>query len=137
MRTYKVTVTRDDKWWMIAIPELMGHVGASGATNVGDTTQARRLAEVPAQALDFICTVTDAAPSSVSVEISIEVDGIDVSGRVAKARHDREMADQYGATAAAEVRQLARDLASHGVPVRDVGEVLGVSFQRAQQLITA
>lgn len=137
MRTYKVTVTRDDKWWMIAIPELMGHVGTSGAMNVGDTTQARRLAEVPAQALDFICTVTDAAPSSVSVEITIDVDGIDVSGRIAKARHDRELADQYGAIAAAEVRQLARDLASHGVPVRDVGEVLGVSFQRAQQLITA
>lgn len=32
---------------------------------------------------------------------------------------------------------LARELAAHGVSVRDVGDVLGVSFQRAQQLINA
>lgn len=75
MRTYKVSVTRDDRWWLITVPELLGHVGASGAVNVGDTTQARRLADVPAQARDLICTVTDAAPAEVGVNIKIEVDG--------------------------------------------------------------
>lgn len=137
MRTYKVNVTRDDRWWMITVPELLGHVGASGAVNVGDTTQARRLADVPSQARDFICTVTDAAPSEVGVDITIEVDGIDVSARAGKAAGDRRLAEEYAATATAEARALARDLAARGVTVRDVGEVLGVSFQRAQQLISA
>ena len=137
MRKYKVKVTRDDRWWMITVPELLGHVGAFGAVNVGDTTQARRLVDVPSQARDFICTVTDAAPSEVGVDITIEVDGIDVSARAGKAAVDRRLAEEYAAAATAEARALARDLAAHGVTVRDVGEVLGVSFQRAQQLISA
>ena len=36
-----------------------------------------------------------------------------------------------------EARELARELADRGVSIRDVGEALGVSFQRAQQLIAA
>lgn len=77
MHTYKVNVERDDRWWMITVPELMGHVSASGAINVGDTTQARRISEIHSQAHDFICTVTDQAPSEVAVDITITVDGIE------------------------------------------------------------
>ena len=61
MHTYKVTVTRDDRWWMVTVPELNGYVAPGGAINMSDTTQARRLSEVPSQAVDFICTVTDSA----------------------------------------------------------------------------
>lgn len=136
MHTYKATVTRDGKWWMVEVPELDGYVTPSGSVNVGAVTQARRLAEVASQAKDFICTVTDAAPSEVGVDVTVTVDGIDVTGRAAKVVEDRELADQYAAAAAAEARELARDLAAAGVAVRDVGEVLGVSFQRAQQLIS-
>jgi hypothetical protein len=137
MHTYKVEVTRDDRWWMIRVPELEGFVTPSGAINVGDTTQARRLSEVRGQAVDFICTVTDSAPSEVDVHITLTVDGLDVTGRAAKVAADREAAERAAAAAAAGARALARDLAAHGVAVRDVGEVLGVSFQRAQQLISA
>lgn len=137
MHTYEVTVTRDDKWWMVTVPELDRYVGADGSINLSTTTQARRLAEVPGQARDFICTVTDAAPSEVGMNITICVDGIDVSARADKARSDRELAERQAAAAQKEARDLARDLAAHGVAVRDVGEVLGVSFQRAQQLISA
>ncbi len=38
---------------------------------------------------------------------------------------------EHAAAAQAEARQLARALAAHGVAVRDVGEMLGVSFHRA------
>lgn len=137
MHTYKVEVTRDDRWWMITVPELAGHVCADGAINLSTTTQARRLTDVPSQAVDFICTVTDSAPSEVAVGITIEIDGIDVSGRAEQVRDDRELAERHAAAAQEQARSLARDLAAHGVAVRDVGEVLGVSFQRAQQLISA
>ncbi|MGF2943838.1 HicB family toxin-antitoxin system [Mycobacterium sp. Lab-001] len=137
MHTYRVNATRDGKWWMITVPELRRYVTSDGAINLSDTTQARRLSEVPNQARDFICTVIDKAPSEVGLDITIEVDGIDITARANKLRHDRELADRYTEIAQAEAKALARDLASHGVAVRDVGEVLGMSFQRAQQLISA
>ncbi|WP_018601943.1 hypothetical protein [Mycobacterium sp. 155] len=136
MHTYQVNVTRDDRWWMITVPELAGYVAVNGTINLSDTTQARRIAEVPGIAVDFICTVTDSAPSEVGVDITIEVDGIDVSAEAKKVARNRELAEQHAAAARAEARKLARDLAAHGVAVRDVGEMLGVSFQRAQQLIS-
>lgn len=137
MHTYQVNVTREGKWWMVTVPELDRFVGADGAINLSTTTQARRLVEVRSQAVDFICTVTDAAPSEVGVRITIAVDGIDVTTRAEKAARNRELAEQHAAAAQTEARELARELAAHGVAVRDVGEVLGVSFQRAQQMISA
>lgn len=137
MHTYKVNVTREDKWWIITVPELDGYITADGAINLSDTTQARRLADVPKEAADFICTVTDSAPSAVKLEITIAVDDIDVTAGAEKVAHNRELAERHAEDAQVAARTLARNLAAHGVPVRDVGEVLGVSFQRAQQLINA
>lgn len=137
MHTYQVNVTRDDRWWMITVPELAGYVSADGAINLSDTTQARRISEVSSQARDFICTVTDKAPSEVGMNITLTVDGIDVTTRTSKIASDRELAERHAAAAQADAKQLARDLAARGIAVRDVGEVLGVSFQRAQQLISA
>lgn len=136
MHTYQVNVTRDDRWWMITVPELDGYVGADGAINLSDTTQARRISEVRSQAVDFICTVTDSAPSEVAVNISIEVDGLAVTAAAQKLANEREAAERQMAAYQADARELARALADHGIAVRDVGEVLGVSFQRAQQLIS-
>jgi len=63
MHTYKATVSREGKWWIIGVPELKGYVTTDGAVNVGDVTQARRKSEIHSQAVDFICTVTGAEPS--------------------------------------------------------------------------
>ncbi|ORA57247.1 hypothetical protein [Mycobacteroides franklinii] len=136
MATYDVKVTRDGKWWMIHVPALRGFKDASGAENLSDVTQARRLSDVPTQARDFICTVTDVAPSEVELSISISVDELDVSARAEKVRTDRELGERYAAASRDEAQALARDLAARGVAVRDVGDVLGLSFQRAQQLIS-
>jgi hypothetical protein len=38
------------------------------------------------------------------------------------------------AEAAAEARLAAKELHDQGVPVRDIGRALGVSYQRAHQL---
>lgn len=136
MSKYQVNVTRDERWWMIEVPELDGYVGADGATNLSTITQARRLADVPNEARDFICTITDKAPSEVNININISIADINVTARAMKVARDREAAERHSAAAQAEAKGLARDLAAAGVAVRDVGEVLGVSFQRAQQLIS-
>ena len=47
MKTYEVTVSRDERWWMVAVPEL------------GGVTQARRLDEVERMAREYIAVSTD------------------------------------------------------------------------------
>ncbi|HPX37711.1 MAG TPA: HicB family toxin-antitoxin system [Mycobacterium sp.] len=136
MHTYKVSVTRDGKWWMVDVPELDGYVSADGTVNVGSLTQARRLSEVSSQAVDYICTVTDQRRSEVAVDVRVTVDGIDVTAEAKRLTEERRLADQHAAAARDCAENLARELAAHGVAVRDVGDVLGVSFQRAQQLIS-
>lgn len=135
--TYTVHVTRDDRWWMITVPELDGYVTKTGAINIGDTTQARRVSEIETQARDLICTVTDSAPSEVAMDITITINGFDITKQAKRVREDREEAERLAALAASSAKGLAQDLAAYRVPVRDVGEVLGVSFQRAQQLINS
>lgn len=135
MTTYRVNVHREGRWWIITVPDLDGYRTDDGMVNSGSTTQARRLADVETEARDFVCTVTDAAPSAVSLDVHIDIDGFDVTRESARlrdlrdqaARLDRELGDVQAA--------LARRLAERNVPVRDIGTALGVSYQRAHQLV--
>lgn len=136
MTSYTATVTRDGRWWMITIDALAGHRSADGAVNLSTTTQARRLADVPAEARDFICTVTDSAPSDVDVQFTVNVEGFDATGAAEDVRRHRQLATEHAEAAKRNAQALARQLAAHGVAVRDIGELLDLSYQRAQQLIT-
>jgi hypothetical protein len=124
--TYTVTVTRDGKWWMVSIPGLSG------------LTQARRLSEAGLMAREWIALALGVPVADVDVEVTVAaVGGVDVSGRLGAIRAQREGAAVMEREAAAGAAQLAKDLADAGVPVRDIGAALGVSFQRAHQLVTA
>lgn len=67
MQTFDIEVTREDRWWIITVPELDGYRDADGAINVGITTQARHEGEIDAMARDFIATVIDVSVESVVV----------------------------------------------------------------------
>ncbi|WP_336671697.1 hypothetical protein [Tsukamurella sp. USMM236] len=69
MTTYRVNVHRDDRWWMIDVPELEGYRTAGGAINVGTVTQARRYADIEQEARDFICAVVGVEPAAVELAI--------------------------------------------------------------------
>ncbi|GAA4474199.1 hypothetical protein GCM10023094_09390 [Rhodococcus olei] len=125
MSTYRVEVTREGKWWMVAIPELDG------------LTQARRLSESDLMAREYIAVTTGTALADVTVDITVKVDGIDAGNRAAEIRREREAAAKLEAQALAESKRLAHDLADLEVPVRDIGELLGVTFQRASQLVNS
>ncbi|HWD82904.1 MAG TPA: hypothetical protein VG497_28580 [Kribbella sp.] len=58
MKTYEVTVRREGRWWMVAVPELDG------------LTQARRLDEVEQVAREYIAVSTDVPLSKVAVEVT-------------------------------------------------------------------
>lgn len=74
------------------------------------------------------------------LEESVEVDVIPVISEstrrhmtaAAEARTEYEEAQKR---AARESRAAARELAKAGLSMRDIGKVMGVSFQRAQQLV--
>lgn len=135
MTTFKVSVTREDRWWVVTIPELDGYRTAAGTINVGASTQARRFADITREASDYIATVTDLPFSKIALAVTVAVDDVDVTERAARVRADRAEAEQVSARAQLGARELAKALVARGVTVRDVGEVLGVSFQRAHQLI--
>jgi hypothetical protein len=61
--------------------------------------------------------------------------GTEVRAELARARDLRRQAERTQAEAATLVRDVARKLREQGLSVADVGTVLGVSFQRASQLL--
>ncbi len=126
MTNYAVTVTREGKWWMIAVPELDG------------LTQARRLSEVETMARSLIAVTLDVPVDSFTITCSVQVVGsVAVADRLRELEAERaELAAMERHVRADQIR-LARDLAAQHLPVRDIGAALGVSFQRAQQLVAS
>ena len=123
-KNYAVSVTREGKWWMVHVPDIDG------------LTQARRLDETAAMATSLIA-VTLGIPAA-AVHITVTVDLPDsVTTHIGRAAALRATAAQAQGDAAKEIRAAATELKSAGLPLRDIGEVLGVSYQRAHQLVTA
>ena len=122
--TYTATVAREGRWWMIAVPDVDG------------ITQARRLTDVPTMARELIAVSLNIPADDVDVTIVHQpVDGIDVDGEVAAIRAARQRAADLEHATSERAQALARDLAAHDIPLRDVGAILGVSHQRAHQLV--
>lgn len=123
--TYDVEVTRDGRWWMIAIPALDG------------LTQTRRLAEAAAEAIDYIAVTTDVPKSSVSVELHVRVDDLDATAEAESTRALKTRAEELELAASTRTRGLVRQLADKHVPYRDIGTIVGISAQRAHKLADA
>ena len=125
MTTYEAHVTRDGNWWTISVPAVDG------------STQAPTISDVTSRAKEHVAVTLDVPPSTVEVHLeSLVVDGVGILGRARQVRAAREQAEQLEAQAVGHACALAHDLAGEGVPVRDIGEVLGVSDQRAHQFVT-
>jgi len=125
--TYDVDVTREGRWWMIGVPAIDG------------LTQARRVGEIEDMARSLIAVTLDVPLSGVVLgRVSIAVgDFGDVSEDVALVSHLKAEAATAEALAAKHQRVVAQGLVAVGVPLRDVGALLGVSFQRVGQLVNS
>jgi hypothetical protein len=122
MSSHHVTVTREGRWWMIEIPAVAG------------LTQARRLSEVEEMARSYIVVDRDVPPSEVRVVIDqVIVDGHNVLVDRDELKQLRAQAGEAERRSADRMSELAGSLAER-MPLRDVGELLGVSYQRAHQL---
>ncbi len=122
--TYHVRVERGERYWLVHVVEL------------DRWTQARTLREVEPMARDLIATMAGAAPDSFDLATDIVLPE-EVTTHLRQAEQLREQSRQAQASAAAQVRQAARLLAEQGLSLRDVGAALGVSYQRAHQLVSS
>lgn len=126
MKTYDITVTREGKWWMIAVPAIDG------------LTQARRLSEITHMAVSLIAVTLDVPASQVGVNIvAMVVDGTDLVQRRRQIDAERQTALDAERKVAVLTMELVRQLDADHVPLRDIGEAVGVSFQRVHQLLNA
>lgn len=123
MSVYEVQVVRDGRWWLVTVPAI------------GGVTQARRFTDVEAMARELVAVTTGDADAEVRLG-EVKTGDVAVSDRINRIRSDRAEAARLERQASEEVRALAREIAAQGVSLRDVGAVLGVSHQRAHQLIS-
>jgi hypothetical protein len=122
LKTYHADVDRDGTVWRVRVPEVQR------------TTQARSLREVEPMARDLVAIMDDIPADSFRLNVHITLPP-DVAAELERSAVLREEAVRAQAEAAQLSRQAARHLRDRGLSLRDVGEALGVSFQRAKQLI--
>lgn len=118
--TYRATVDRDGNYWLIRVE------------GVG-VTQARHLREVDVLPPDLVTVMTGQERDSFTVEVTTRLPE-EVQGHLTRADELRQTSARTQAEAAAEMRLAARELVAAGLPLRDVGRLLGISHQRAHQL---
>lgn len=97
----------------------------------GALSQVRRLDQAPGEHREAIAFLTGEPPEQVSVTVTPQLSS-DVEERLANIRRLTDTA----ARAADQRTALARRLREQGLTVRDIGQIMGVSYQRAGQLIT-
>ena len=100
------------------------------------STQARHLRELDALAKDLIVVMTGDNEEDIVVEYDFRLPD-DVAEHLRRSEELRAASAEAQAAAAAEIRSAARQLHEQGVALRDIGKVLGVSHQRAHQLVSS
>jgi|HubBroStandDraft_3_1064219.scaffolds.fasta_scaffold27260_3 hypothetical protein len=122
MTIYRAEVERDGRFWRVRVPDI------------DRSTQARSLSEAEAMVRDLIAIMTDVAQNSFDVDMRIILPE-DVQIELDQSQVLREQAKQSQAEAARLARDAAHRLHDLGLSLRDIGRALGVTFQRAKQLV--
>ena len=124
MMRYTARCRRSGRWWAIEIPEVSG----------GIYTQARRLDRAEAMARDAIALTLDVPPDSFEVHVvPVLPEAWEAElGEVREARRSAAIAERQ---AQAVVDRFMGHLVESGLTVRDVGVLLGLSYQRVARRV--
>ena len=123
MTRYTAKASRADGWWIVQCDQ---HPGA--------LSQVRRLdqaAEVHREAITF---VTRVPIDDVQVDIRPELPA-HLRDELGEAERLTRAAQESEAEARRRRREVAAELARDGLPLRDIGALLGISHQRVHQLL--
>jgi DNA-directed RNA polymerase specialized sigma24 family protein len=124
VKTYQVEVTRDGKFWLVRIPAL------------NRSTQAMRYKDVRIMASELIEIMEGIGTEDYDLHLTVQLPSA-VQDHLARAEVLREESVRKNAEAAAESRAAVQELLAQGVSQREAGEILGLSFQRVNQLARA
>lgn len=120
MKQYVVHARPVGRFWHVEVPGL------------GASTQARNVDEIAFMATDLIEEMTDSRDFSVTIHYNLPPE---VEEHRTKAETLRREELRLRNEASVELRAAARTLRNEGLALRDVGALLGVSTQRAGQLL--
>lgn len=121
----------DDGTWTITIPELTS-AAPSGATIVA-TGSALTFRGVKKAASDLAAVWLDVEPSELEVTVTVEAPSAIV--QLVTESNDANAAGKAAIERADTLRrEAARKLREEGYPMEAAGAILGVSYQRVQQL---
>ena len=125
-QTHRVEVVRSGDWWAITVPELAGVF-----------SQAKRLDQVESQAREAIAMMLDIDETAVEpLEIHVTPPAT-ASDLLENLRTSVTVAAKAEAKAARIRLEAALALRAEGLPMRDVGRLIGVSHQRVHQLLSS
>ena len=125
-RAYRVSAERNERgWWIVRVLDFR-HV----------VTQARRASEIEEMARDVIALLEEVPPDSFDLDIRHHVSG-DLDEDIAEVRRLRREADDLAARSRDATADVARRLHDAGLSGREIGALLGIAHQRAQQILAA
>ncbi|MGO2514995.1 MAG: transcriptional regulator [Corynebacterium variabile] len=120
--TFTARASRDEGWWTVTVDEVPGLF-----------TQTRRLDQIPGMVLDALTLFPDITEDAKGAEVTVVP-----QGPAADAAHEaaelRNLAREAQEQATASMQAAARELSAGGLTFRDIGSLLGVSYQQAQKL---
>lgn len=122
--TFTAHAHRNEGWWSIRVEEDPGII-----------TQTRRLDQIPDMVRDALILFPELTddPENATINVIVEPEST-IATEAAQATRDARKAQEK---ATALMRKAAKELSTQGLPYRDIGTLLGVSFQRAQKLATS
>jgi len=123
-RVYEVAAERDGHRWSLRVGELPGVF-----------SQVRRLDQADGMARDAIAAFLDIPADAFDVTVAVRLPS-DLQRDVAGVVDLRNQIDRTEREYAERTRLLAKRLVQgEGMTVREVGRVLGLSYQRVSQLV--
>jgi len=120
---WQVTATPDANYFVLEVDGLPG------------ATQSRGLKRIDPMVRDFIFEHTGEAQGQMKYEVHFRLPA-EVTRALDEAKEMRLIADKTRKEAAQASTRAAKILRSQGFTVRDIGAMLGISFQRVQQFLS-
>lgn len=123
-KTFTVTAERSGKWWALSCDEA------------GAYSQCRRLDQVDSEIREPIAWQSGLAEDSFDIAVEVVLPER-YRVQLQQTKQLQAEAEALASRAAASSRQLAKDLKGDSLTLRDIGEIMDVSYQRAGQLVNA
>jgi DNA-directed RNA polymerase specialized sigma24 family protein len=121
--TYLVRAERSGNWWAIEAPEVDGAF-----------SQAKRIDQIEDMAREVVALMLNVPEDSFDLKLDVAIpaewDALAKLNR--KAQIVAEVAQRV---ASSHARDTVQQLQAAGLPLRDIGSIMGISAQRVSQLL--